>query len=237
MCDGASTEREPNNSMPDTWRAEAPREQGETLRAVELFLDCVRNSSDLAGDLVRMRKSGSLERILPEFTETWGPRGQQPFLHHPEGNVWVHTLMVVAALPQDASYALRLATIFHDIAKPPTFFQYPNTDDITFAGHAQAGADMLRRSIGPRLNIDLDTLEHAATVVEYHMFMHEFPKIQSERPEFLEHILQLPCIEDLIVIQHADVIGSGLSEQKKQEISFREPLLALLAEHRKDAHR
>lgn len=237
MCGSVSAEGQAINSIQSNERVEAPREQGDMLRAVELFLDRVRNSSDLAGDLARMRESGSLERILPEFAETWGPRGQQPVLHHPEGNVWVHTLMVVAALPQDASYALRLATVFHDIAKPPTFFQYPNTDDITFAGHAQVGADMLRRSIGSRLNIDPNTLEYAATVVEYHMFMHEFPNIQRERPEFLEHILQLACIEDLIAIQHADVIGSGLSEQKKQEISFRKPLLALLAERRADEPR
>jgi putative nucleotidyltransferase with HDIG domain len=203
---------------------------GASLRATQLFVDIVKNSPNLAHDLREFKAAGALTLAIPEFAETWGSRGEQSPDWHPEGNVWTHTLMVVESLPQDASYGLKLAAIFHDIGKPATFFKYPTSGGITFAGHAQVGAGMLRRVIGPRLGIDSTTLEHAATIVEYHMFMHDFFKADRVGPEFQRHILNLPCIRDLIMIQHADVSGTGISLERKKDASYQSKLLQLLAE-------
>jgi poly(A) polymerase len=190
----------------------------------------VKSSPNLANDLREFKAAGALTLAIPEFADTWGPRGEQSPDWHPEGNVWTHTLMVVESLPQDASYGLKLAAIFHDIGKPATFFKYPTSGGITFAGHAQVGAEMLRRVIGPRLGIDPTILEHAATIVEYHMFMHDFFKPERVGPEFQRHILNLPCIRDLIMIQHADVSGTGISLERKKESSHQSKLLRLVAE-------
>ena len=208
---------------------------GETLRATQRFLDSLKSPSGLAESLRELQRSGELSLAIPEFTETWGPRGEQSPDWNPEGNVWTHTLMVVESLPPSASRALTLAAVFHDIGKPATFFKYPTTGGISFPGHAHVGADLLRRVIGPRLGMDEDTIEHAATIIEYHMFMHDFFKPGILRPEFQQHILNLPCVHDLIEIQHADVNGTGISQERKLTASYRERLLALLEEKQRNA--
>lgn len=206
-----------------------PPQEAKAKVLAETFLNLTKSAPNLAAELRMLRNSGALTTILPEFANTWGPRGEQSPNWHPEGNVWTHTLMVVEALPSNASYALRLAAIFHDIAKPATFFKYPTSGGITFDGHAQVGADMLRRIIGPRLGVDGDTLERAATLIEYHMFMHDFYKPEQVNADFQQHILKLPCVEELIELQHADVNGTGISPERKIEASYRERLRALLA--------
>lgn len=193
------------------------------------FLERLRESTALADELHSLKESGALVTIIPEFAETWGPRGEQHPKWHPEGNVWIHTLMVVEALPPHASLALKLAAVFHDIGKPPTFFPHPLTGDISFPGHAHVGADMFRRVIGPRLGIDEETIKTAAEIIEHHMLMHDFFKPQLTSPEFQQHILQLPWIEELIEMQHADVYGTGISAERKIECSYRTRLKALLS--------
>lgn len=204
--------------------------EAEILRATQRFLEGLQTSTNFSSTLRELRASGHLSLAVPEFVETWGPRGEQSPDWHPEGSVWTHTLMVVDSLPADASFALTVAATFHDIGKPATFFRYPNSGGITFAGHAQVGADLLRRLIGPRLGLDSATIEHAATIIEHHMFMHEIFKSDRVSPEFQQHILSLPCVKDLIELQHADVNGTGISTERKAASSFRERLYSLLAQ-------
>lgn len=206
---------------------------GAVLRAAQRFLDCARTPSDLATKLTELRTSGDLALAIPEFAETWGPRGEQSPDWHPEGNVWTHTLMVVDSLPANASYALTLAAIFHDISKPATFFKFPTSGGITFHGHAQVGADLFRREIGPRLGLAPAIIEHAANIIEYHMFMHDFFKPEVVRPDFQEHILSLPYIHELIEMQHADVNGTGISQERKVAASYKERFLALVSQRAK----
>lgn len=201
-----------------------------TLRATQRFLDLFKNCDDLAHGLRELRASGDLALAIPEFVETWGPRGEQSPDWHPEGSVWTHTLMVLESLPIDASYELKIDAAFHDIGKPATFFRYPTSGGITFAGHAQVGADMLQRVIGPRLGLDAAAIEHAAMVVEYHMFMHDFFRHDRVNTDLQQHILSLPCIHDLIRLQHADVHGTGISSERKAAHSYQARFLELLAE-------
>ncbi len=203
---------------------------GATLRATQRFLDLFKSCDDLAHGLRELRASGDLALAIPEFVETWGPRGDQSPDWHPEGSVWIHTLMVLESLPKDASYELKIAAAFHDIGKPATFFRYPTSGGITFPGHAHVGADMLQRVIGPRLGIDAFAVEHAAQVIEYHMFMHDFFRHDRVNAALQQHILTLPCIHDLIRLQHADVHGTGICGERKAAYSYQARFLELLAE-------
>src|SRR5205085_6739258 len=76
-----------------------------------------------------------LPQVLPEVEKMKGV--EQPPQFHPEGDVWVHTLMLLEPLPADCSPTLALGALLHDVGKPPTFRRAP--DRIRFDNHAEVG--------------------------------------------------------------------------------------------------
>ena len=80
-------------------------------------------------------QTGLLEEILPEVATLQGV--EQSPEHHPEGDVWTHTLLLLENLPSDASVTLAMGALLHDIGKPATFERTP--DRIRFYGHVEAG--------------------------------------------------------------------------------------------------
>ncbi|MGC3991729.1 MAG: hypothetical protein QM796_18960 [Chthoniobacteraceae bacterium] len=62
-------------------------------------------------------ESGLMEAILPEITALRGC--EQPPQFHPEGDVFVHTRIMLELLPEQVSTALVFSVLFHDIGKPP----------------------------------------------------------------------------------------------------------------------
>ena len=75
-----------------------------------------------------------LEQVLPEIKKMQGV--QQPPEYHPEGDVWVHTLLLLEGLPAGCSKTLALGVLLHDVGKPPTF---QVLDRIRFNQHAEIG--------------------------------------------------------------------------------------------------
>ena len=63
-------------------------------------------------------KSGLLAVILPEVDALKGC--EQPEQFHPEGDVFVHTRMMLGLLGPEASGVQALSVLLHDIGKPPT---------------------------------------------------------------------------------------------------------------------
>src|SRR6266404_704428 len=90
-----------------------------------------------------------LPEVLPEIAAMKGV--QQPPQYHPEGGVFVHTLLLLEKLPAGASgpvsKTLAWGALLHDVGKPPTFHIAP--DRIRFDGHVEVGvkmaAEILRR--------------------------------------------------------------------------------------------
>ena len=77
--------------------------------------------------------SGMLADILPEVAAMKGV--EQPPEFHPEGDVWVHTLMLLERL-RHPTLTLALGALLHDVGKPPTFRV---ADRIRFDGHVEEG--------------------------------------------------------------------------------------------------
>ena len=90
-----------------------------------------------------LSKSELLERILPEVSEMIGV--EQPPEFHPEGDVFVHTCIVLDKLFEitdgNLSPELAMGALLHDIGKPPTFVR---SDRIRFNGHDRIGAEMAK---------------------------------------------------------------------------------------------
>src|SRR6185437_8731802 len=87
--------------------------------------------------------TGLLQQILPEATKMHGV--QQPPEFHPEGDVWIHTMLLLEKLERGASPTLAWGALLHDIGKPATF-QPPDPrvpgDRIRFNGHVEVGVRM-----------------------------------------------------------------------------------------------
>lgn len=110
-------------------------------------------------------KTFPLSMILEEQRTAQSP------VHHPEGNVWEHTLMVVdeAAIRKGYSTdprAFMWAALLHDIGKPET--TKINKGKITAYNHDRKGADLARKFLSA-LTDEADFIEHVAWLIRYHM--------------------------------------------------------------------
>lgn len=80
---------------------------------------------------------GLLIHFLPEIETMKGV--EQPSEYHPEGDVFIHTLMLLDGL-KNSSVELAMGCLLHDVAKPATFVRAE--DRIRFHGHDRLGAEM-----------------------------------------------------------------------------------------------
>src|SRR6202049_2908230 len=83
-------------------------------------------------------ESGLLRPVLPQISAMKGV--VQPPEFHPEGDVFVHTLLLLDNLPNPCPPMLAWGALLHDVGKPPTFRLAP--DRIRFDGHAEVGVKM-----------------------------------------------------------------------------------------------
>src|SRR5258707_15686152 len=82
-----------------------------------------------------------LPLVLPEIARMKGV--QQPPQYHPEGDVWIHTLMMLEGLPAGTAPTLAWGVLLHDVGKPPTFQSAVETGDrIRFNNHVEVGVRM-----------------------------------------------------------------------------------------------
>src|SRR4029077_969448 len=79
-------------------------------------------------------ESGLLRQGLPEISAM--KRVQQPPEFHPEGDVFVHTLLLLDNLPHPCPVTLAWGALRHDVGKPPTFRV---AERIRFDGHVEVG--------------------------------------------------------------------------------------------------
>lgn len=149
--------------------------------------------------------TGLLQAVLPEVARMKGC--EQPPEYHPEGDVWVHTLMLLDHLPADVSPTLAWGMLLHDVGKPPTFTPPDPSrpgDRIRFNGHAEVGV-AVARSILNRLRFSNDDCAQILALVKHHMQFGAVPKMKQST---LKRFLRLPRFEEHMALHYADVMSS-----------------------------
>src|SRR5258708_7867193 len=109
-------------------------------------------------------ETGLLHEVLPEIEAMKGI--EQPPEFHPEGDVFVHTLLLLENLPQPCPPTLAWGGLLHDVGKPPTFRRAP--DRIRFDSHVDVGvklAEMILR----RLRFSNQDIEQILALADNHM--------------------------------------------------------------------
>lgn len=164
-----------------------------------------------------MRDLGLIKHVLPELIELYSDKGEQDPNHHPEGNVWNHTLEVIEILSQSEhkSPGLMFAGLLHDIGKPITQERHEN-GRITNHSHDDAG-EPIAKNICERLKLSRLDTEFITYAVKIHMRLHNLENMRKSKSRA---ILSHPRILELIDLQDADARGRGnccSKESKKQE--------------------
>lgn len=135
--------------------------------------------------------TGLLKACLPEIAAMKGVA--QPPEFHPEGDVWVHTLIMLKNLPPRARAPLAWAVLLHDVGKPPTFKSAQETGDrIRFDSHAEIGARMAA-AICRRLRFSVEDSDQIEALVANHL---RFKDVFQMRPATLKRFVRLSRFEE-----------------------------------------
>jgi poly(A) polymerase len=145
-------------------------------------------------------ESGLLREVLPEISAMKGV--QQPPQFHPEGDVFVHTLLLLENLPQPCPPALAWGALLHDVGKPPTFRVAP--DRIRFDGHVEVGVKMAEE-ICQRLRFSGDDAAQVLALVDNHM---RFGQATRMSESTLKKFLRMPHFDQHLALHRADSLAS-----------------------------
>ncbi len=138
---------------------------------------------------------------------------------HPEGDVWVHTLMALdfmATLRCGAwrrDIVLMLATLLHDLGKPDTTVMVEGV--LNAPKHAEAGVDLARTWLG-KITEDKDLIEAILPLIHYHGWPRKLFRQNANDSEVL-HLSTKVCIDDLITIAKADFFGRSFNDTIPKE--------------------
>lgn len=140
-----------------------------------------------------------LDHILPEMEKMKGV--EQPMEFHPEGDVWVHTLMLVEGL-KNAPIELAMGVLLHDVAKPATFDRAP--DRIRFHGHDTLGAEMAK-DICKRLAFSNDQTHLISELVLHHL---RFKDAKAMRLSTLKRFIGMDRFDLHLELHRLDCLAS-----------------------------
>ncbi len=137
----------------------------------------------------------------------------QDAIHHAEGNVWIHTRMVLEtlvampafqALGADDQRAVYVACLMHDIAKP---FTTRTEDDgrVTAKGHSRAG-ELLARRLLWELGAPFALRERVCGLIRYHQI--PFYLIERDDAQRVAAEVSVAARCDLLaLVAEADIRG------------------------------
>jgi poly(A) polymerase len=146
-------------------------------------------------------QTGLLAYVLPEAVKMHGV--EQPPQFHPEGDVWVHTMLLLEKLGPGVSSTLAWGALLHDIGKPATF-RPPDPrkpdDRIRFDGHVEVGVRMAEEILG-RLRFSNEDTAQIVALVKNHM---RFGDILQMRESTLRRFLRLPKFDEHLALHWMD---------------------------------
>ncbi len=143
-------------------------------------------------------KMGLLKEVLPEVDRMKDV--QQPKAFHPEGDVFVHTRLLMEQL-ENPSTVLAFGCLLHDVGKPATF---KRADRIRFNGHDRVGARMTEKIL-ERLRFPSDLKDKVVACVDGHM---RFKDVRQMRESTLKKFMQRGTFETELQQHRVDCLAS-----------------------------
>lgn len=153
---------------------------------------------------------GLLHYILPELE--WGIDVKQNQAH--KYGVWEHLLRALqATADKEWKLEVRLAALFHDIAKPPTRAWDEKKQDWSFHGHEVVGARVAKKAL-QRLRFSNEIINTVYKLVRWHMFFSDTEQITHAAVRRLIRNVGQENVWDLMNLRVADRVGTGRPKEK-----------------------
>ena len=178
-------------------RKEAPTLTQVSAERIRDELVKLLTGADPRRGLELLKETRLLKHVLPDVEGLAGV--PQPPEFHPEGDVWVHTLLLLGQL-ENPSETLVLGALLHDVGKPATFTE---TDRIRFNEHEKVGAQMSEKIL-KELRFPNETVERVTELVRQHMAFKDAPHM---RPARLKRFLRMPRFEEHLELHRIDCLA------------------------------
>jgi len=148
-------------------------------------------------------QTGLLVHLLPEIAKMKGV--EQPPQFHPEGDVWVHTLMMIEGLRAGSSPTLAWGVLLHDVGKPPTFTPPSGPNGrIRFDRHVEVGLRMAEE-ICRRFRFSNEDTEQIMALVANHMRFKDVPQM---KPSTLKRFVRMDKFGEHLELHRLDSLAS-----------------------------
>ncbi len=143
---------------------------------------------------------GLLAEILPEAVTLHGV--EQPAEWHPEGDVWIHTMLLLEKLEPACAVTLAWGALLHDIGKPATYQldRSGATERIRFSGHVEVGV-RIAEVILKRLRFSNEDTEQIIALIKNHMRFGDVPQMKEAT---IKRFLRLPRFDEHLQLHWLD---------------------------------
>ncbi|MFA5871883.1 MAG: CCA tRNA nucleotidyltransferase [Parcubacteria group bacterium] len=159
--------------------------------------------SDFAAEGIELlRELKLLQYIIPELEKGYG-MGQN---RHHIYTIYEHSILALKNCPS-LKLEVRLAALFHDIAKPET--KRGEGAFSTFYNHDHVGARVVEKIL-KRLKYSSEIVKKVRLLVDNHMFYYNVEEVGASSVRRLVKKVGLENIDDLIDVRIGDRLGSGV---------------------------
>lgn len=165
--------------------------------------------------LVLSNQLGILKYLVPDLIRGIGVDQNQAHSY----DVFEHNLRALQhAADKEWSFDIRIAALYHDIAKPETRHWSDEKKDWTFHGHEVVGSRVTKKAL-EELRFSRETIEKTAKLVRWHMFFSDPEQITLSAVRRMITNVGEENIWDLLNLRICDRIGTG--RPKEQPFRFR----------------
>jgi len=146
-------------------------------------------------------ETGLLHEVLPEIERMKGV--EQPPQFHPEGDVWIHTLLLLEQLEPGCPMTLAWGALLHDVGKPATFRRGP--DRIRFDGHVEVGS-AIAAEICRRFRFSNEETRQVLALVDNHM---RFMDAGRMKESTLKRFFRLERFDEHLELHRMDCMAAS----------------------------
>ncbi len=159
-----------------------------------------------------LRELNLLKYILPELLENYGVSQNKHHIY----DCYQHALKALEfCAKKKLNVYVRLASLFHDIAKPRV--KAGEGENATFYNHEIVGAKVTFQILN-RLKFSKKDIEKITKLVRYHLFYYNVGEVTESSVRRLVKNVGMENIEELLQVRQADRIGSGVPKAEPYKL-------------------
>lgn len=167
-------------------------------------------SDNPAEGIDMMHQTGLLLHIIPELEKGVGIAQNRHHIH----TIYKHLILALKFCPSK-KLTVRLAALFHDIAKPQT--KRGEGLYATFYNHDHVGAKIVKQAL-TRLRFSNEVIENVTMLVDNHMFYYNPDEVGEASVRRLIKKVGLDNMKDLMDLRISDRLGSGTPKAKPYKL-------------------